>query len=162
MEVTYITPADVESLQGHYETLRFMSAFLPADVEYDVREFIRNYAGWVTLVYSGKLPIGYFVLYPVQGNSKRSVEIHGTYRQDLKMLLGREDARALMDHIYAEILRATFLDAGKQKIVAKLTPGARAAKVWVRKFGFEKVPNTEAGKTIWKLERDQYLGVVKV
>ena len=162
MQLTYITPETPEALAGHYDTLRFMASFLPPDVEFDLKEFIRNYAGFVTVVYSGRLPIGYFVLYPVQGNSKRSVEIHGTYRQDLKILLGREASKALMDHIFSVILTTAFMDASKDKIIAKVTPKAKAAKVWLKKFGFEKVPNTEHGKTIWKLERSKYLGVVKV
>lgn len=162
MQLTYITPETPEALFEHYEELRFLAVFLPSDVEFDLKEFIRNYAGFVTLVYSGKLPIGYFVLYPVQGTSNKSFEIHGTYRQDLNLLIGKAQARAVMSHIFMEILQIVFMENKKDKLIAKLTPKARLAKVWVHKFGFDRVPNTERGKSIWKLERDKYLGVVKV
>jgi hypothetical protein len=162
MQLTYITPESPEELMGHYETVRFLMAFLPKDVNFTAKELIQECAGFLTLVYSGKMPIGYFILYPVQGNSKKSVEIHGCYRQDLRILLGKEAAKAVMDHIFQKILSGVFVDAGKQKIVAKLSKQARLARIWVRRFGFEQVPNVEDGKTIWKLERNKYLGVVKV
>lgn len=166
MQLTYITPEFPRDLEEHYEALRFLNSFLPPDITggrvFDTRQFIVNYAGFVTLVYSGKVPIGYFILYPVQGASKRSVEIHGVYRQDLKILLGRRAAKALMDHIFSEILNTIFMVARKEKVVAKITPMARTARVWARKYGFEKVPNIERGKTIWKLKRDKYLGIVRI
>jgi hypothetical protein len=162
MQLTYITPATPEELSGHYEALVFLHAFVPKDYRVDLKGFIEGYAGFVTMVYSGKVPIGCFTLYPVQGTSKKSVEIHGVYRQDLKLLLGRKAAKVLMDHIFSEIFQIVFMEARKEKIVAKVTPAAKMARVWLRKYGFEKVPNTERGKTIWKLERSKYLGVVHV
>lgn len=162
MQLTYITPETPEELMGHYEAIRFLIAFLPKDVDFTARELINECAGFLTLVYSGKMPIGYFILYPVQGNSRKSVEIHGCYRQDLRILMGKEAAKTLMDHIFRHILSGVFVDAGKQKIIAKLSSKARLARIWVKKFGFELVPNTEDGKTIWKLERSKYLGVVQV
>lgn len=162
MQVTYITPDTPEALAEHYEAIRFLHAFLPDDVGLTPKQFIDRFAGWVTLCYSGKIPLGWCVLYPVQGNSKKSVQIHGVYRQDLKMLLGRQAAKALVDHVLAEIFRETFIEARKEKMIAKVSKEDRAAKVFLRKYGFTLVPNTERGMTIWKLERNDYLGVVKV
>ena len=170
MQLTYITPSTHEELSEHREVLWFLCSFAPEDVCFDLVPFVDDlmeyFAGFLTLVYSGKLVIGFYVLYPVLGRSKRSYDIHGVYRQDLKLIFGRQNAKVLMDHIFSGIFQRVFLEAGKDKVVAKVTPKARTARIWLHRYGFERVNAVERNaygvpQTIWKLERDKYLGVIK-
>lgn len=158
MQLTYITPQTAEEMAGHYEALRFLHSFVPRDYEMDLKGFLSGVAGFLTVVYSGRLPVACFTLYPF---SKGSVEIHGVVRQDLKLLLGRGPAKAVVDHMSGEVLKAVFMDGAWKKLIAKVTPQGKAARVWLRRFGFEQVQNQErGGVTVWKLERRKYLGVV--
>jgi len=60
-----------------------------------------------------------------------------------------------MSNIFKTILDDVF--ETQEKIVAKIKPEALGARAWLVRHGFEKLGNTDRGRTVWKLEKRRYL-----
>lgn len=158
MNLTFITPKSLEEIKPYLDDLKFLHHFVPYKLqEGELEEFLDKVMGCVTLIYLGPMPIGTFALYPVQGTSKTSYELHGISRPDLKKILGRRAARKVLTFVYARIFDFVFQEKGREKVVIKVHPGSKGGIGFALMHGFEKVPNTDRGRTVWKLTREKYL-----
>lgn len=158
MKITFKTPQSLSELLLYYDEIKFLHHFVPYKLKTEeLRQFIEEVVPGFTLVYLEELPIGCFTLYPVQGESKKSFELHGIVRPDLKMIIGRKAAVIVLAAVYKRIFDAVFLEQEKDKIIAKIPHDAQGALSWVKRHGFTKINNVEKGKTIWKLDRESYL-----
>jgi hypothetical protein len=157
MKVRFVTPQTVSDLLLYFEEIKFLHYFVPYKMDSkDLRAYVTSLVPYFTLVYLNELPIGCFTLYPVQGESKKSYEIHGIARPDLKQLIGRKPARVVLDTVYNRIFKQCFEVLGKNKLIAKVYPEAKGALFFVKRFGFKRVPNTDKGREIWKLDAATY------
>ena len=158
MKVTFKTPQSLSDLLLYYDEIKFLHFFTPYKLKTEeLRQFCEQVVPGFTLVYLEELPIGCFTLYPVQGESKKSLELHGIARPDLKMLIGRRAAIKILQTVYERIFHQVFIEAEKEKIIAKIPPDAKGAINWVKRHGFTQINNKEKGRTIWKLERGTYM-----
>lgn len=154
MQLTFITPTTLDELRLYRRDIDFLQSFLPFPhwSKEDPEAFLEAVVGELTLVYYDGLLIGSFMF----ELSKRSAELHGIVRPDLKSLLCPRSSRRLLASIYRLMFDRIFGELGKRAIVAKIPPEARGAKGFLLREGFKQI-NTEGRDTVWSLSRDKYL-----
>lgn len=153
-QLTFVTPTSVAEFKPYREDVRFLQCFLPfrhwSHDELDA--FIEASVGELTLVYYNGMLVASFSLELY----RRSAELHGIVRPDLKKLLCPRSAMRVKTAIYQIIFHKIFVDLGKQVLVAKVPEVAKGALGFVRRWGFTKI-NKDRGETVYKLDQKTYL-----
>lgn len=154
LNLSFITPATPSGLQVYRRELEFLTNCMPFEhwSQTDLDGYIDSVAGNLTLVYVDKLLIGCFILEVY----KKSVELHGITRPDLKELLCPRGAYQVLTTVYTLFFNRIFLDLNKRVVVAKIPPEARGALGFLRRWGFKQI-NSEGRETVWTLQKDKYL-----
>lgn len=154
MNLRFITPTTPAGLSVYRQELEFLNSAIPFShwSQEDPDGYIEAVAGNLTLVFLDWLLIGCFILEPY----RRSVELHGITRPDLKSLLCPRDAQRLLLQIYTLFFDRVFVELGKSVVVAKIPPEARGALGFLRRWGFKRI-NREGRETVWALSKDRYL-----
>lgn len=146
-------PRTAEDYNRQWEAIRLIIRHLPYRPERP-KEIFAQYVPYLTVVYytDGEAcqPIGLFALCPLDGKSMGTVEMHGVCREDLGLLF--DDPAALKQEIYDWIFQQTFFQAKYKKIILKIMPEAKAARVFAVNQGFQRLPGViDKGRTVWKM-----------
>lgn len=143
----------VEEVDQNKRLLLFLSNFLPKSCrDLDHMEIFRSLVGELSLVYAEELLVGLVII----EFSKKSAELHGIARPDLRDFYGPRLARKILETIYGRIFTTIFDVEKKKKVIAKVPPDALGAMGFLRRFGFERMDKTDVGRQLFKLTREKY------
>lgn len=152
VQLSFDTPADEAQLQAKFDEFQFLHHFVPYKLtDRELYDILAANLGNNTLIYANGILIGCCIL-DVYG---KSVELHGIARPDMGRVVPFSNRVKIA--IYHIIFDRIFNHLGKQKVVIKADPSNRGVKGFARMWGFERIPNTDKGRLIWKLTRDAYL-----
>ena len=157
-DLHFITPKNDKQMALYRKELEFLYSHMPRVApEIDLDKLITDHLGNITVIFLDTMPVGCLLLEVY----KETVGLHGIIRPDLKFILGRKEARACVTTIHTIILNEIFNGSKKRRIVAKFPPEAKGALGFVRAWGFERIPNLDKGRQVWKLTREKYLEGVR-
>lgn len=155
MKLVYVTPQTEAELKQFTPWLATLFDTLPEVVRPvgEKREqMVAGFLGELTIPYltdgATSLPLGCFV---VELN-KKSAEIHGITRPDLKALIGRAAGPAIAA-VGKKMLEVIFMEHQKKLVIAKVPDEAKSAFGFLRRWGFKPLADVNTGKKLDKGRR---------
>lgn len=165
MRLVYLTPQTEEEMAPFVPWLSVLLETFPASQRIPLSEreaFILGHVGYLTVPFLSddleSLPLGCFLV----ELSKKSAEIHGITRPDLKELIGRA-AGPVIASVGKKMLEVIFLDHEKSVAVAKVPTDSRGGLGFLRRWGFSPMrdANTgvkmDKGRRVYVLPRQKFL-----
>lgn len=161
MKITYITPQTEAELEPFIPWLCSLLETLPDSVRPEpdkMRDAAESFLREVTFPYLEDLPLGCFAI----RLSKKSAEIHGITRPDLKELIGKA-AGPVIGIIGRQMLETIFMEHEKKLVIAKVPDDAIGAQGFLRRWGFRPMEDKNTGKKLDKgrrvyvLKREQFI-----
>jgi len=147
----FITPQSIEELAPHKSDVEFLHHFSPLGYTSDEQyRIIESFVPAFSLVYANGILIGCFIF----DIHKRSVELHGILRPDIKQIVPQ--ANLVKIRIFEILLNEIFNVMGKDKVIIKGKPEWKGVNGFARMWGFERLQNMEKGKRVWKLTKEGY------
>jgi hypothetical protein len=161
MKLIYVTPQTEDELAPYVAWLSSLLDTLPETVrpDEDKREaVVAGYLGEVTIPYLQDLPLGCFI---VELN-KKSAEIHGITRPDLKDLIGKA-AGPVIAAVGRKMLEVIFMEHERSLVFAKVPKESRGARGFLWRWGFRPMPDAntgvklDKGRQVYVLPRTEFI-----
>ena len=151
IEITLRTPQDAVELRELFPEFLFLHHFSPIRLsEQELWDVLSEDIPFTTLVYGNGLLIGCYSLEV----SKRSAELHGIARPDMADIIPH--SKRVKVAIYRGILDDVFRKLGKDKLVIKAPRSYLGVVGFCRMFKFTRLQNTDKGRQVWVLKREDW------
>lgn len=155
VDITFSTPSTPSELAKVEDDFILMARFVPTPIdEGELRGFLRKTLGCNTLVYANGILIACFML----AIHKRTVELHGSIRPDMHLVV--PDYKGVKRFIQHVVLDGVFNVMKKDKVIIKAEPTNKGVRGFALMWGFQRLPNVDKGRYVWKLARDKFNGKV--
>lgn len=145
-----MTPETPEALETHLPSLEFLSLFVPWRGWLDT---VKTYVPYLTLVYDldKKWILGAFTL----ELTKKTAELHGVCRLDLRELYPRQQADSVMADWWKRVSEDIFTRQGKEKVILKVPKESKGGRGFARRNGFRFI-NREKSSIVYRLKREDW------
>lgn len=165
MKLVYVTPGTEAELEPYVPWLISLMETWPHSSrpkQENLKLVIDGFLGELTIPYlddgAQSLPLGCFIVVL----NKRSAEIHGITRPDLKELIGRLAGPAIAA-VGKKMLEVIFLEHERGLVFAKVPDDAVGAKGFLRRWGFKPMADAntgtklDRGRRVYVLRREQFI-----
>lgn len=149
-----VTPSTFDEMLDVYDDIKVLASCVPYQLgESELQEYLEERLGYITVMYLMETPVSVWEVYPIDGVSKTTAEVHGIIRQDLRQVLPKEVYSSLSYGIAIGVMEQAFEQMGMKKLIAKVSPENRPAVGWCRMMGFKNLRKMDHGREVWKLTK---------